>query len=204
MTQYLLDNPKKTLGMSVVAGLLFTALLLNTVWDYTVNKEREGMVKESKILSLDFTSSLVTTVQSINDLSLLFRASEQVTADEFQIFSTSMLSRHKFIKAALFMPLVTEGNRVAFEQKMIDSGYLNFREIEFSSSILDEHLEKDIHLPVEFVEPFTVKNSTLLGWDALSHPKVSAGIQLSINNGSPFLLDVVDGFRAFKLDVQVF
>jgi PAS domain S-box-containing protein len=194
----LTDHPFRALALTIAAGLAFTFLLVYTTWTYTLNQDREVLAKESELLSKDFTSSLVTATQNIHNLSLLFRASDQVTADEFQIFSESMLAKHPFLKTAMYLPVVKAGNREAFEQRMHDMGYLNFHETEINSPNISEHLVKDVHLPVQFIEPFTVKNSTLLGWDLYSHTKVLNGLQNSLSSGNPIMLSVAGGVNRFK------
>ena len=138
---------------AVVAGLALTALLGYMAWMYVVNHERQLLSKESEILSQDFTSSLVTAVQSLHDLTLLFRASDHVSADEFHIFSESMLARHPFLQATLYMPLVVAGDEIIFQKKMRSMGYLNFQQkpVVLSpipgafSPIMEEPKPKDFH-----------------------------------------------------------
>ncbi|MBF0357234.1 MAG: response regulator [Magnetococcales bacterium] len=203
MSQLFTLTPKQATRFVTFVGICFTALLLYTSWIYTIEQDRKSLGKESESLSQNFTHSLVTGVQSIHDISLIFRVSESVTADEFQILSESMLSRNKFLKAVLYMPLVNAENREIFKQKMRDMGYISFQNIETASPILDEHLVRDQHLPVQFIEPFTVKNSTLLGWDPLSHPTISIAIQQSIKSGSPIMLSVNEETTKFKGDIFI-
>ena len=181
------------MGIVIASGLAFTALLVHSAWDYSLGLDRKIVRKETEALSQEFTSSLVSSVQSIRDLALLFRTSEQVSAEGFQTFSNSILSRHAYLKTALYMPLVTAGNRADFEESMREAGYPSFHETEETSPILEQHLAEDVHLPVQFIEPFTVTNSTLLGWDGFSSPALHAGIQQSLNSGDPVLVSIPNG-----------
>ncbi|MBF0381747.1 MAG: response regulator [Magnetococcales bacterium] len=198
MIQHLTKKQRYVTSFFIFAGLAFTLLLVNTAWLYSIDQDRKVFIKESESIAQSLNSSLVTTVNNIQSLAMLFRASENVSADSFQIFSKSILLRNKFIKSAIYMPLLSPGEMEPFEDMMVDSGYLTYHEREIDSPFLSEHIQKDVHLPIQFIEPFTVKNSTLLGLDIISHHLVAKAIERSIIGGSPTVVSLPQEIEAFS------
>lgn len=198
MKNLLKDHPFLSIGSVLISGLLLTLLLLNAAWNYSMTQQRAVLVKESELLSSSVTENIVAGIQSIHDLALLFNASYQVTDDEFQIFSSSLLKRTPFLEAAFYMPKILREDQLEFDQNMRDKGYLTYGEKEIETSFLVDHLNNGIHLPIQFIEPFTARNSTLLGTDLISHPVIWQAMQHSLNQGVPILLPLPEEIQSFK------
>ncbi|MBF0195053.1 MAG: response regulator [Magnetococcales bacterium] len=198
MSQIFTKKQRYSTGFFTIVSIAFTILLVNTAWQYTIDQDQKALVKESERLAHSFTSSLVTTLNSIQSLAMLFSASEEVSADEFKIFSESILTRNKFIKSAMYMPRLSPDDRSFFENIMINQGFVKLKEWEFPSTKQNKLLESAIHLPIKFIEPTNTTNNILLGVDLLSHPTIFAVIQSSLKTGDPAILSIPDGFKSFK------
>ncbi|MBF0444171.1 MAG: response regulator [Magnetococcales bacterium] len=198
MIQFSTKQQRYATGFFTVTGAAFTLLLVYSAWQYSIEQDRKVLSKQSETIAQSITSSLVTTVNSIQNLAMLFRATENIKADEFKIFSQPLLSHHPFIKSAIYMPKLSPGELLSFEEMMKGQGYLTYNLREIPSPLLSKHLQDDIHLPVQFIEPFTVINSTMLGIDLNSHPLVVDAIQRSLTTGDPTIASIPEGLRAFE------
>lgn len=120
--------------------------------------------------------------ETVNALSDLFRASESVDREQFQVFARSLRGRHPSIQALEWVPRVTRSNRAALELEARQT-YPNFKfwdpEAAKGLKIGDE---RDVSFPIYYLEPIE-DNEEALGYDPSRHTIRSGAIDLAVSSG---------------------
>ncbi|MBF8271072.1 MAG: putative hybrid sensor and regulator [Magnetococcales bacterium] len=188
MIRFFSRHPVKILGLSLIAGFFCTFLPLYIAWDHSLGQNRKLLSRENELLVQNLSGSLASGIQHVQDLALLTQITGQVTRDDFKIFSKALLARRSILRVTLYMPLLFSKDLPAFNQKMTELGFAQAQEKDMQGPWMAKHSEEKVHLPIEYIEPFTTKNSELLGLDFFSHPDIEATIERSLVSGFPIFL----------------
>lgn len=119
-----------------------------------------------------------------NDLASLiafFSTRDQVSPEEFAIFSKTISGRQPIYRALEWIPLITHDQRSAFEDKIRAQGFPNFYVKGFDQEgYVGVALPADFYFPVTYIEPL-LSNEAALGLDLSSNPKRLAAIQKAVS-----------------------
>ncbi len=131
-------------------------------------------------------------VKSINAISALFAASNEVSRKEFSIFASIELIDSPNVLALEWIPKVKHSERASFESAAQKDRVTNFT---FTEENLQGELvaasERDVYYPVYFVEPLK-GNETLLGFDLSTHPQRLQAIQEARDTGAFIASGIVE------------
>ena len=131
-------------------------------------------------------------VKSINAISALFAASNEVSRKEFSTFASIELIDSPNVLALEWIPKVKHSERASFESAAQKDRVTNFT---FTEENLQGELvaasERDVYYPVYFVEPLK-GNETLLGFELSTHPQRLQAIQEARDTGAFIASGIVE------------
>jgi diguanylate cyclase (GGDEF)-like protein len=168
---------------SVVFALISVAVLLQSV-----NFERERVESEIGRLATSAVGSLDKSVgrheEVLVGLRGLFEASDQVDADEFQIYTDKFLDRFPSLQAVSWNPVVANADLADFiAQQQQQPGFADFTVTERTAEgELVPVAERDQHVVVAYIEPLA-ENSNALGFDIASNPARVEAIEGAATTG---------------------
>ena len=153
-----------------VLGCLAILLLLKTS-QYEQQSYREALFKQSKVdIERLILAEVATVVNKINSLSAFFRASDNVSVTEFQLFSESIFKPGSSVRALEWAPIIPFAQRKSFEQQssiaLQENFYIKERLENGSMSLAQPRNE---YAPLFYIYP-KHGNQAALGLDVYSNP----------------------------------
>jgi len=165
-TEYLL------VVLILAAGI---AASLEMAWSYQAAWERQnaGRFEEVARDRLELIRNAIDNNNIVlRSITAFFRASDDVTAEEFQIFTSQLLEDNHYIHAIQWMPQVMAGETGAYDQ-ICSPGY-TLKEYNNGSGFTPVQA-REKYFPICYVEPLQ-PNSEVLGFDYASHHERSNAI----------------------------
>ena len=149
----------------ILTVLVFAASLLATftLWNYAQRQADYELSSEFESHVHDVTSHLeqrmAAYVQVLYGLRGMFRASEQVTRDEFRAYTSSLQLEQNYpgIQGLSHAPLVSHDQKARHIAEIRAQGFPDY-------SITPQG-ERDYYTPVMYIEPFSGRNTRVLGYD---------------------------------------
>ena len=179
----------------IVAGAAYKVLR-----DKELFVHRENFINRAdrgfKYIELECNHSL----SIVGLLNAFFDASEDVSRDEFEIFTRDLLKEYPFIKALEWVPRVKKNERFSFEQDARRDGMENY---EFLYRKDDNELyrieEKSEYFPVYYIEPYSGYEG-ILGYDLSSDSELYSEMRSSWVTGKSLVVadNFESGFNALK------
>jgi CHASE1-domain containing sensor protein len=131
-------------------------------------------------------------VKSINAISALFAASNQVNRKEFSTFSSIELIDSPNVLALEWIPTVKHSERASFESAAQKELVTNFTFTEENpQGEMVAARKRDVYYPVYFVEPLK-GNETALGFDLSTHPQRLRAINKARDTGAFIASGIVE------------
>ena len=136
----------------------------------------------------------------ISAITGFYHATPQLPVSALSQFANEILSNHPHVYSIEYFERVTADERQALEADMHDQGYYSFQ--------IQEHLagrhwqraaERDVYMPITFMEPLEPHTARVLGFDGLSHPILRKGIETAIASGQTVITEpypLTEGGRA--------
>ncbi|HEY3496435.1 MAG TPA: CHASE domain-containing protein, partial [Polyangiaceae bacterium] len=131
---------------------------------------------------VSFRASLERPLEVLRTLPALFEASEDVTRFEFRTFVRPALSRHPDIMALGWMPRVTAGARMAFEDAARRDGLPNFEITELRGADWVRAADRPEYYPIFYVEPDFPR---FIGFDEASEAGRAEALARARDGGEP-------------------
>ena len=157
---------------------------------YTTLKglEQDKMNTEMRRITENLVNALQETVDDNLDkvvsLESFYLSSENVTRDEFAVFSQSIMRHEKGINVLEWIQYVTRQERRIFEERARQSGIAYFSITERQEQgVMVPASERDVYFPVYYVEPFE-GNENALGFDLGSNLTRLKALESSRDTGS--------------------
>jgi len=114
------------LPTAIVTGVIVTCALVTLAFQNEIAHEKNVFISQSHLIHEGVARRVTATEEVARSLALLFNASTQVDADEFRLFADDTLERLPFVRSVLYLPLVQDRDRRAFERGMREKGYETF------------------------------------------------------------------------------
>lgn len=171
-----------SLGM-VAGGILLSALVFTTLRSFE-NKKAEVSFESVAQERLDaLETNIKLTVDNLVSVGALYDTLPDVTPDEFDRFTSTLLARNQAIQALEWIPRVPKQMRHQYEQ---NGRAHSFRSFEFKERAAPGELsragEREVYFPVFFVAPLQ-GNEKALGFDLASDPIRRAALQSAEDSG---------------------
>lgn len=151
-------------------------------------------------------AELDSYIGDLHAISAFFRASEEVTREEFSEFARPLRVRHGGIRAFDWAPRVTDGERDDYERRR-RSEIPDFRITELGSDgNIEPAASRAEYFPVDYIEPLVAGDEQIRGFDLASHPVRRAALHTASDTGEltmagplPLLVDSIDlsGYLVF-------
>ncbi len=184
---------KKALPLFTIAFIvgIFSTTSLATLAIFNLKNHEEETYANEVALARDLITQRLSGVDEVlHSVKALFDASSHVDANEFRILSENAFDRHQYINSFLYMPLVSDNERDAFEKKMRDEGYYTYAITENKNGQRQLSPPREKYFPIIYMEPFSPKNAASLGFDLLSETQNEAYIMHAIDSSESVILPI--------------
>jgi len=154
----------KRLFIIFASSLAFIAisLLFNIAQNVQLHN-RDDLFKEVKVeVNHAIKNEILLIEGELQSLSAFFKASDHVTAAEFNQFAQHRYHKNSAIRALEWAPMVTNEQRLAYEQRYSVITQRN------NKGIVTATQNRAIYAPVQYVYP-NVGNSMVVGYDVLTN-----------------------------------
>jgi len=170
-------------GFTSLLGGLAIFLLLKG-YQYEQQHYRQALFNQSTAeierLILDEVDSVV---DNINSLSALFKASENVSLTEFNLFSKSIFNQGSSVRALEWAPIISFSQRAIFEKKSSEILQQNFQIKELiANGEMALAQPRNQYAPLYYIYP-QYGNQAALGLDVYSNPKSILSMQAVVDSG---------------------
>ena len=119
---------------------------------------------------------ITSTIEQVNSLSALFKASEHVNRNEFALFSQYVFQHESSVRVFEWAPVVNHENRIEFEKEF---GNINEKT---SKGTLKRAEKRSRYTPIKFIYP-PLNNGQVLGLDVLKNAKTIIDMDKVISEG---------------------
>jgi len=161
------------LGGTFITALFFAYVESKVIHDEEVKFFEEiSSIREHVFLKNLKGREIAETIESV------FKASDYVEADEFQVVAKKQLLNYPFIHSVAYIPHILKSDVRSFEKEMQNSGFVTYT-IRPDNEALGNKC-----FPVKYIEPLTPRNSMLLGLNLASTGQYSQAIDQAINTGT--------------------
>ncbi len=195
-------NRAKTVGIPLLISCALIVVIFINASQSEEQKIQRNVENDAKEISDTLFSGFAMHINVLTPLKGLFVASDNVTPEDFRVFTTELLAGANGISALCWSQSFTYEERKLFEQHMLESGFNNFSITEF-----DRHHQlvpaprRDRYVVVTYVEPYA-RNSSAQGFDILSDETRNQALMFSNSTGLPSMTAPLHLVQADKSDLS--
>lgn len=154
----------------IIVGIITSLIAFLFTFNYEVEKEKLQFSSSANDI-LNKIEYIFSTVERANsELSSRFYLLDEISKDDFKFFTSSLIKQNDFIQSILFAKNIKKEEQKKYELSRQYSGYTGFKIKPFPNSTLSQQSSDSFLLPIEYIEPYTVKNSRYFGLDLYTHP----------------------------------
>jgi diguanylate cyclase (GGDEF)-like protein/PAS domain S-box-containing protein len=196
-------RPNLALALFVL-GIVFTISLTTIAWHDALENQEKIFVADVSTLRDNIFLRTNGADEVISNLSTLVNSSARVDSDQFRIFSEEVLNRHPFLLSAGYLPLVTQQDRIEFEQTKRRMGFPTFSITTRKDGVYHTAGRQERYFPLLYQEPFEPITAVMIGFDVLSDEAFTKVVESAIDTAEatpapPRLLDGrIKGYWLFK------
>ncbi|RLA24199.1 MAG: hypothetical protein DRQ61_01595 [Gammaproteobacteria bacterium] len=180
----------------VAAPVIICFLLVSLAFNYTIEQEKKRIEADFYRLVDSIAYGLQSEFEKHeSELELIggfFDASEQVTKDEFSVFTRTMLTQERDQPALEWIPKITAEQRASFEvggREIFGSGFqISEWTGQLGGTVVSS--SKEEYLPIFYVEPIA-GNEKALGYDILSNPVTQMAVNQARDSGQLVIAEPV-------------
>ncbi|RYY75683.1 MAG: PAS domain S-box protein [Gammaproteobacteria bacterium] len=175
----------KTVGIPLLISCALIVVIFINTSQSEEQKIQRSVQSSANELSETLFSGLAKHIAVLTPLKGLFVASEEVTPEDFRLFTAELLAATNGISVLSWNQNVGHTDRSVFEKNMIDEGYKNFSIKEYGPNhqlVTAPHRER--YVVVTYVEPYA-KNGSAQGFDILSDEVRHQALLYSNSTGLP-------------------
>jgi diguanylate cyclase (GGDEF)-like protein/PAS domain S-box-containing protein len=175
------------LPIAIVTGGVITCALVALAFQNEIAHEKDVFASQSRLVYDGVARRLTATEEVARSLVMLFNASDQVNADEFRLFADETLHRFPFVRSFLYLPLVQDRDRRAFERGMREEGYAIFSIKERRQDRDATAPRRDRYFPVRFIEPYSPTAAREIGRDLLVESTSGQAMVWAVDTAGPVM-----------------
>jgi len=154
-----------TLIIGIVVSTLFS-LFINYLHLKNVKLEAKVLFKQ---LSFDIQQTIESNIATLDSLTSFYKSSDQVQEDEFETFTSHLLSGNSGLVSLNWNPIVKGNNRKVFETEKQKELKQEFKIKEFYNNKFVDAQAQEKYIPVVFSMPKNF-NPSIRGFNLLSDP----------------------------------
>lgn len=170
------------LRWALLVGAIIVAVLMALAWNEVLRARQRQFEYRAAVAKDTVTLNVTASEAAIRSIVTLFYSVNDVDGDMFRIYANDLLARDPYIRAALYMPRVSD--RHGFEREMQEDGWPDFH-------IFDRDRQgqaikaptRPAYYAVQFIEPFSVDAAALVGYDMLSNTDCLPAIRQATDSG---------------------
>jgi len=159
---------KSTLVGILIAGVFFSLLLSGLMLRYELTKVQGAFANSVNQSTERVKKNLQDFVSADDQFRFLFQVNEDVSEDDFLVFSQTMVSQLPYTEEIIYAPKIRSSHITLEEKKFQRKGYTGFRFRPFLAQQAIETQFPDIIFPVKLIQPYTPYTSVWLGRDLLT------------------------------------
>ncbi len=186
-----MGEPREVWRRRRIAAVSLAALfaLITAYFLYARNWERTSIKNAFERQAEDLAEAMRVNVQAHLDalysLEAFFATSNEVTREDFHVFSHRLLLRHPAIQAVSWNPYVQDADREVFEKRARAEGYSGFEITERDGEgNLVRAARRGDYVAVSYIEPYK-GNEKALGFDVASVPARREALERARDEGKP-------------------
>jgi len=173
-----------------ILGLTLTMLLGGAVRRIEYERTEAEFTQRAEVRVAAVTRAFAEATDAARAVNLLFRASTEITREEFDAFAQPLVARHRYLQALVFHRFVSSAERPAFEAER-RSFWPGFEIRERGPAGLVRAGARARYLVNDYVVPI-LGNEVTFGYDAWAYAPQRAYTQRAIDNGEPAASPVID------------
>lgn len=175
--------------LSVALPMSVSLLLLILLFFQTSSWEEERLhdefLEQAQLMQVQLQQHLTAHLDTLVFIAAFFESSNEVSQEEFQIFTQPIFERYAGIQALEWLLVVPAEERAGFEASRQAVGYPDFRVTERApDGTLIPAAPRPYYVPVTFVEPLQ-GNEAALGYDVASDAVRRAALLRSLAQSAP-------------------
>ncbi len=183
LTDLFFRRPNVPTALALLGGVLLTLLL------FLIVRESESDLLETQFRwrasshAAALRQGLSEDLEVLSSLAALFRASLDVSWDEFTTFVSDTVGRHQDIRALAWIPRVSAAERQQFVQAARQNGFPEYQiregRLHGPTQVAGQ---RPVHFPIHYLSPLAA-NPLLLGFDLAAHPRIAEILAESRDRG---------------------
>ena len=176
-----------------VLGLLLTSLLCGAVRKIEYDRAQAEFDQRAVVRVAAVTRAFAEATDASRAVNLFFRASNEITRDEFDSFAQPLVARHGYLQALVFQRFVSGAERAAFEaaRAAFWPDFAIRQRVRTGQPALVRAGLRERYLVNDYVAPI-VGNEVTFGYDAWSNTPQRVYTQRAIDNGEPAASPIID------------
>lgn len=174
-------------------GLLLTSLLCGAVRKMEYDRTQAEFDQRAVVRVAAVTRAFAEATDAARAVNLFFRASREITREEFDAFAQPLVARHGYLQALVFQRFVSHAERPAFEaeRRAFWPGFEIRERAGDGASRLVRASRRDRYLVNDYVAPI-VGNEVTFGYNAWSYAPQRVYTQRAIDTGEPAGSPIID------------
>ena len=184
----------KAVYLVFLLSLILGLLVIKISWDnYRTSTEAIAANIHSSLTN-QITQNITKAEQSLNQLNALFSTFFTLTENQFLSITEQILKQQPYINRIAYIPHVARENLETFESEVNEEHFITFNIKEYNNNgELTQNIRKTkTYYPFLYIEPQTVQNVILLGFNTYSIEKFSTAIDhaVSTHKVTPLLVNL--------------
>ncbi|VAW96122.1 Phytochrome, two-component sensor histidine kinase [hydrothermal vent metagenome] len=179
---------KKYLCTIPITGIIVSILVSYTTLYYEMEKQKIFFENQSSLI-FNNIQSIFNNLDIINkNIALLFNSVDFISENQFNLFTQPTLTRYPFIENIYYIPRIEQKNIKLVEQQKRNEGYTGFKFRTFSKKNYSPSPITKYLFPIQYIQPYNVATSSLIGRDILTFNQVQKAIMISTLLGDATVL----------------
>jgi len=173
----------KALWLIIFIGVALSLIAFQVVGEWEKKEILEEFERLAGTRVAAFKQEIHLNLEILQSVERLFKASQIVSREKFQIFVASTLARHPEIQALEWVPRVPDSERERYETDARQAGLADFQitERQAQGDMIPAR-QRSEYFPVYYIEPLQ-GNEAALGFDLASNATRLATLEQSRDNG---------------------
>jgi diguanylate cyclase (GGDEF)-like protein/PAS domain S-box-containing protein len=174
-------------------GLTLTAALCGVVRTIEYERAEAEFTQRAGVRVAAVTRAFSEATDAARAVNLFFRASANITREQFDAFALPLVARHGYLQALVFQRFVSAAERPAFEAERA-AFWPDFQIRERAppgQRGLVRAGARERYLVTDYVAPI-IGNAVTFGYDAWSNPPQRTYTQRAIDSGQPAASPLID------------
>ncbi len=192
----------KTVGIPLIASCALIVSIFVSASHNDQQKIERALQENAKEIADQLFTGFSRHIDALIPLKGLYVASDNVTAEDFRLFTAELLSGENAVTALAWNQKVLASERKDFEQKLITEGFKNFAITEGNTSGQARLApESEHYVVVTYIEPYS-KNSYAQGFNVESEAVRSKALGFANKTGSPSMTAPIHLLQANAQDLS--